>query len=361
MNKNRILNIIKKGISLFIKLPAVIAMTAMLLTAFDQLNIFSENSIFYGLDYIPSLLITMVVIPVFLIRLFLGYKKSALVFLFFFLLYFFQFSDANLSALTKSRLNSNNFQTDISVAAVNVQYYAKGFENVINKIKKIDTDVVLLTENVLNEEQTAIFDSIAYPYNVVTGRPGSSAIMSKYPILIYKEIELPSYQASLSRSNDLDTLHRNPHRAFLHAVVDVNNKPVNIISIRLLGGRPKDNSLKESIRWGRYLIASHQKEIDFFINYINNIDGHIIFGGDLNAHSTSKTVKKLNETATDAFTISNSLIGNTFSPPFPILRIDYLFAKNDVFPVYYKKLDIILSDHYIIYAEFVINNSRYNK
>lgn len=361
MNKNRILNIIKKSIGLLIKLPAVIAMTAMVLNAFDQLDIFSETSIFYGLDYIPSILITIAVIPVFIIRLFLGYKKSASVFIIIFLFYFSQFGDENLIASVKSNTHSQFYKSDISVAAINVQYYAKGFENVINKIKEIDTDVVLITENVLDEKQTAILDSIAYPYNVVTGRPGSSAILSKYPILNYKEIELPSYQASLSRSNDLDTLHRNPHRAFLHAVVDVKNTPVNIISIRLLGGRPKDNSLKESIRWGRYLIDIHQKEIDFFIDYINNIDGHIIFGGDLNAHSTSKTVRKLNETAVDAFTISKSLIGNTFSPPFPILRIDYLFAKNEVIPVYYKKLDLILSDHYPIYAEFVINNSRYNK
>ncbi len=360
MSKRRIIHIVKTIINNLIKVPAFLVMLIILISVIDKIGLPVYNSIFYGLDYLPPLWLTVVALPVFALRTLLGYKKSASVFLAILIMHIAISGEINFKRLVNSHQKYSSGEKNISVAAVNVQYYSKGFRSVIEEIKKINADVVLLTENVLTDKQAKVFDSIAFPYEVVIGRPGSSAILSKYPVIDFREVELPSYQASLSSGNDIDTLYLNPHRAFLHAIVDVSRTPVNIISIRLLGGRPKDNSLKESLRWGKYLIETHQKEIDFFIDYLKSIKGPLIFGGDFNAHSNSRTIKKLNEISVDSYSVSNSVLGNTFRPPFPSLRIDYLFSTNGVTPVRYEKLNIILSDHYPIYAEFIINKNGTN-
>lgn len=360
MSKERKIHIVKSILNNLIKVPAIIVMLIIVITLIDKLGLPVYNSIFYGFDYLPPLWLTVVAVPVFALRTILGYRKSASVFIIILLMHIVISGEINFKGLVNSQPQRSTNAKNISVAAVNVQYYANGFRNVIEGIRKINADVVLLTENVLTDKQAAIFDSIAYPYNVITGRTESSAILSKYPIQTFKEIEFPSYQASLSGGNEIDTLHRNPHRAFLHAVVDVYGTPVNIISIRLLGGRPKDNSLYESLLWSKYLIDTHQKEIDFFIDYIKIINGYLIFGGDFNAHSSSKTIKKLSEVSIDSYLVSNSLLGNTFRPPFPSLRIDYLFSSNGITPVRYGKFNLILSDHYPIYAEFIINKNGSN-
>lgn len=356
MSKKRIIHIIKSILNNLIKMPAIFVMLIIVISVIDIIGLPVYNSIFYGFDYLPPLWLTVVALPVFALRTILGYRKSASVFLAILIMHIAISGEINFRGLANSQPKQFSGANNISVAAVNVQYYSKGFRSVIEGIKKINADVVLLTENVLTDKQAEIFDSIAFPYKAITGRPESSAILTKYPIQTFKEIEFPSYQASLSSGNDIDTLHRNPHRAFLHAVIDVNGTSVNIISMRLLGGRPKDNSLFESLRWSKYLIDTHQMESDFIIDYIKVLNGPVVLGGDFNAHPSSSTIKKFNKIAEDSYSVSNSLLGNTFRPPFPSLRIDYLFSANGVIPVRYKKLNIILSDHYPVYADFIINN-----
>jgi len=173
---------------------------------------------------------------------------------------------------------------------------------------------------------------------VCSGKKYETAILSKYPVLFCSEIELPTHQASLSGSNDIDSLLINPKRSFVHIRINFNDREIDVISIRLIAGRPKSNNLKDQIEWGRYLIKKQTEEIKFFVNYLNTLEGPIVFGGDLTAPPNAKVMKPLYKIAEDAAQSQSLVPGPTFRTEFPVIRLDYIFTMNGFKTVNYSRL-----------------------
>jgi hypothetical protein len=113
-------------------------------------------------------------------------------------------------------------------------------------------------------------------------------------VLDYKIIDLPTYLASLSSSNDIEKIKSGEiHRSFVHAVINVNGTQVNVLSLRFIEGRPKDKSLKESIKWGKYLINAQTEELTVFLGYLRSLKGTVIFGGDLKVQPNTQVVRQI--------------------------------------------------------------------
>jgi endonuclease/exonuclease/phosphatase (EEP) superfamily protein YafD len=186
------------------------------------------------------------------------------------------------------------------------------------------------------------------------GHSNSTAIISKYSVLEFKEINLPSHEASLSGSNDIQDQYRHPFRSFTHAVLDVEGIRLHVISIRLIAGRPKNHSLEENIRWGRYLMDTQMDEVNAFIQYVKSLDGPLIFGGDLNAPPSSKPMRRIQALATDAYMTNHFWGDYTFRTEAPTMRLDYLFCMNNVVPMNACRPPLIISDHFPIVAEFLL-------
>ncbi len=186
------------------------------------------------------------------------------------------------------------------------------------------------------------------------GHRNSTAILSRYPVAEFKEIELPSHEASLSGSNDINDLSRQPHRSFVHAILNVDGTFLHVISIRFIAGRPKNNTFEENLRWGKYLLATQMQEVDAFTAYLSKLQGPIIFGGDLNAPPLSKPIRKIQNIATDAY-MANHIWGDyTFRTDFPRMRLDYLFCMNQVIPDQARRPHLMVSDHFPVVADFWI-------
>jgi endonuclease/exonuclease/phosphatase family metal-dependent hydrolase len=168
---------------------------------------------------------------------------------------------------------------------------------------------------------------------------------------------LPTYLASLSSGNDIEKIKAGGvHRSFVHAVIDVNGASVNVLSLRLLAGRPKDHSLKESIKWGRYLLKSQNEELVSFIGYMQNIKGPFIFGGDLNVTPNTEIIHRLKKYAEDSYLEEHMFGSFTFKVSFPTMRLDFLFHSKDVFT---KQCEVVkskspLSDHFPVSAKFLV-------
>ena len=124
-------------------------------------------------------------------------------------------------------------------------------------------------------------------------------------------------------------------------------------------GRPKDHSLRESTKWGKYLLISQNQELSVFTTYLQTLTGPFIFGGDLNVTPNTEIIHRLNHYAEDTFLEKHMFGAFTFKLSFPTMRLDYLFHSKDVIPKKSEvvKLKTVLSDHFPISAEFLIPKS----
>jgi endonuclease/exonuclease/phosphatase family metal-dependent hydrolase len=251
----------------------------------------------------------------------------------------------------------NKSYDSLKVGAYNIKYYAYGIGKISKFISESDFDVLLLSESVLTPEKLAYLKSSLPAYTVLTDNGHDLSILSRYPVLDYKIIELPTYLASLSGSNDIEKLKAGGiHRSFVHAVINVNGSEVNILSLRLIAGRPKDNSLKESIRWGKYLINAQEEEVTVFLGYLRSLKGPVIFGGDLNVQPNTRVIRQIKNYAIDTFLEEHFRGPYTFKLSFPTMRIDYLFHSSDIISKNSERANVktLLSDHFPIRAEFFI-------
>lgn len=346
--KSYIIKIFKTPVYIFTGFSLLL----LLLCWGDHLNIFSEDSPFFGFTYLSPLWLILFIIPSFTGSLLAGNKKLAGAAAVLYIIFFLCYGDI---ALIKPEYDIPEESTKVSVLALNVQFYNHGLKKVIKAIKNIDADISLLSENVLSEEEIEYVKKEMAPQFFFMGKAESPALISKYPVIEWKEIELPSHQASLSGGNKLEEQHLNPHRSFVHAIIDLDGTLLHAISIRFIAGRPESQKISDQLEWGNYIAKTHVEEINFFKDYVSKLEGPVIFGGDLNAPPGSKPIKELNKIATDAYMVQHTYGNLTFSVETPILRLDYLYFMNNVVPLKTEVLyDVVVSDHYPVYGEFLI-------
>lgn len=349
-------NVVRNFSVLLFTLISLLIFFTIIISTLDYFSILSNHSVFFGVSYLPPIWLLTPAIISSLSLYFLKKRYMGVGLIVIYTLYFLLMGDYSFSFL-KAKSNNEDGVRPLSVLALNVQYYSKGAETVFNYIDSVDADVVLLSENTLDEDSIYSFKNITKKYKLSIGKKDETAILSKYPMIFKQNVDLPTKQASLSGSNIIANLYKNPHRSFSHIKINYSETEVNIISIRLIAGRPQSNSLKDQIAWGNYLARKHLEEVDFFINYLEQLDGPVIFGGDFNIPPNSMPLKNIYKIANDAAYTQHFIPCPTFRAEFPLLRIDYLFFRNGVKPVYYRRLQGIVSDHLPIYGEFVLNNN----
>jgi endonuclease/exonuclease/phosphatase (EEP) superfamily protein YafD len=330
---------------------ALLVVVASCLFALAQWQVFPPSSWFAGASYLPPGWLFALVVPAVACCLAVRSRRFALAATGAFLLLVLPFADFRLRGTGAGWATSAQHLT---VVALNVQYYARGLENVVSALNRLDADVSLLSENVLDPAGAARAHELFAPRFFRMGRSGETAIVSRYPIVAFHEIDLPTMQASLSGPNDLvqGTAQR---RSFTHAVVDVNGTPVNVLSVRLIAGRAPEGSLLAQIAWGLYLMRSQSAEVDAFCRYAATLKGPVIFGGDMNAPPSASAIARLEQQYGDAYLARHFLGKATFRVrPTPFLRLDYLFSGRDVPVVASRRVDVEVSDHFPVWAEFAL-------
>ncbi len=334
---------------------AALALLCILLHALAAWGIFPQGSLLSGASYLPPWWLGALVLPVALACWMVGAKKTGIGLIIAYAVGVVPHSDFSLS--TRAQPATVN-AARLSVVALNVQYYSFGVENVVRAIKQVDADVALLSENVLDEAEAQTVVRELHPRSFRMGRSGETAIASKYPMVSFKEVEFPTLQASLSGPNSLEQTQTRPHRSFSHAVIDVEGTLVNVLSVRLIAGRAPATGPLSQISWGLYLMRSQNTEVAFFKNYLAHLKGPYIFGGDLNAPPSAPAVRSLREVAMDAYMATHYLGKPTFRVRAPLLRIDYVFGSGDLVPLQSRRVDIEVSDHFPLFAEFQLTRLR---
>jgi endonuclease/exonuclease/phosphatase (EEP) superfamily protein YafD len=302
---------------------------------------------FDGLNCLSPWWLAVVVLPVALLWLCVGRRAAAgvLVALFVALLGFeddwtIRLAHADHPADVRS----------LSVLALNVRHYRAGRLRVVQAMKALDVDLMLITENHVDPDAVEELKSELAPYTFLSGRSDEAAIASRLPILEATEVDLPSHAPTLHHPNRIAEQASHPHRSFMHARVDFHGTPVNAIAVRFIAGIAASNAISDEVEWGRYVIETQREEIRFFVDYLSRVHGPIVFGGDLNAPPTASVIRALDAVASDAY-MSNHWIGlPTFPVKFPFLRLDYIFCMNGIVPMEALRPNVRVSDHYPILA-----------
>ncbi len=82
----------------------------------------------------------------------------------------------------------------------------------------------------------------------------------------------------------------------------------------------------------------------------------LIMCGDFNDVPNSYTYFQIKGDLQDAFLKRGFGIGRTFASLSPTLRIDYMFATDNLKVLQCKKVELPYSDHYPVIADFMINS-----
>lgn len=341
--------IIKKVSAIIILLLAIVLSLIILISVLDYYDILTEDSLFDGASFLsPSWLLPPVLL-LSIVLFFLDRKKLSLITIIVYLIYFLLIGDVSFKSVFSNN-KIDNSETQLSVLSLNVRYYSYGEDKIFNFIDSVDADIVLLSENTLPPDSIMIIGNIGKKYYVCSGKKYETAILSKYPVLLCREIELPTHQASLSGSNDIDSLYINPKRSFTHIRFSFKNREMDALSVRLIAGRPKSNKLKDQVEWGRYLVKKQTEEIEVLVNYLNTLERPLVFGGDLNTPPNAKVMKPLYKLAEDAARVQTFIPGPTFRTEFPVTRLDYIFTMNGLKTVEYSRLKADVSDHLPVYV-----------
>ncbi len=221
--------------------------------------------------------------------------------------------------------------------------------NQSNVIKQFDADLIMLQEvdictsrsgykNQLDEfKKTVNFEYSCYGSNIPykEGWYGN-AILSKYPI-----VSSENYLTSVTEFS-------NEPKGLLHAEININGKHINVFNTHLPVYDKERISLTQSM-------------IDMMKR--NNISGDMIFGGDLNLGVVPLGNHKYNIEKAESYKEyenikkifkSSEFNDATWPTSNPIADIDKIMYNGDIKLNQIKRLDVEISDHYPVYAEFII-------
>ena len=306
-----------------------------------------------GLDYLEPWWLAVLVLPVGLLCLWVGRRWSGAILLVLFFALLGLEDDWRWHGSGMVPLESRS----LTVLTLNANHYEAGLAKVVQGIKSLNPDVVLLSENCLAAGRVKELRAAFAPYTLVLSRSDDMAIASRLPILNATEVDLPSREPSLRCPELLGERLDHPNRSFMHVQVRLHGAIVNVISVRFIGGRIRSRVLSDELEWGRYLLATQRDELRFLLAYVSRLDGPVVFGGDLNATPTARLIRELDSFASDAY-LANHRVGlPTFPTRFPIERLDYLFSMNGVVATYAVRPDLHVSDHYPVLARFAVQRA----
>jgi len=349
------MKVLKRSTFILITVLAIFELMIILLGFLNHCGLLPVRMPLSGFDYLPPLWLLVLVLPVCVTYFIMKRWRMALGLLLIILSFFLLFDDFSMRFLHYRQPVAHNNYKKLTVITYNVRYYSHGIDKIVNFFTNSNADVILLSESVLDSQRYNYFKDKMTGYQLISDYGHDTAILSRFPILSYDVIYLPSYLASLSGSNDLEILkQKNDHRSFIHAVVNVHGVPVNLLSVRLIAGRAKDKTLAENWKWGRYLLNMQEQEQKVIMDYLATINAPMVFGGDFNAPPSARVIKKFHSIARDAY-FADHLYGNfTFRTNFPTMRLDYIFHSPDLIPVDTKIIRIGLSDHFPVKCEFLV-------
>jgi endonuclease/exonuclease/phosphatase (EEP) superfamily protein YafD len=163
------------------------------------------NPKWIALSYVPPFWFILLLFPSIIIYLLFRLYKRALVLILIYLSIFFCLGDTSLVKPKAFTFSATVPTQKLSIVALNLRYYSFGFDEIVAAINDMKADIYLLSENRIKQEQiTAIKKKVA-PMAFHMGQQESTAIISRHPVISFKEINFPTRRLRCIRETNSKT------------------------------------------------------------------------------------------------------------------------------------------------------------
>ena len=255
---------------------------------------------------------------------------------------------------------------DLKVVSYNVGLFAHGRgenaglsrEDLADKVSdylvKSDADVICLQEFYLpNSTSPGTYLKRHFPgytpeYYVYTDARGrfGNVILTRFPVLSKGHIDFEN-STNMAIYTDLDV------RGTKIRVYNCHFESYNISLSHLVRDIRKDGAVEESGRRFRRSARVRPRQVDEVMANIDACREQVLVVGDFNDNPLSYTYHRLIRDRKDAFLEVGKGFGATYSALWPMLRIDYILYPSVLEARWYKREDVLFSDHYPIFSSFL--------
>ena len=112
------------------------------------------------------------------------------------------------------------------------------------------------------------------------------------------------------------------------------------------------------VRKMNYAYQYRSVQIDTMLQGMPPVEGPVIVCGDFNDTPVSFVCHKMRKAGfSDTFVKAGRGIKPTYAGKLPLLRIDYIWANDQVTPCHFKRIRQKISDHYPVMLEFTLDKS----
>jgi len=164
-------------------------------------------------------------------------------------------------------------------------------------------------------------------------------LFSRYPIISSEKLNVPWHDLSV------------------HAVVDVDGQPVNVIVLHLIPSLPGEVPLAKAPQRITERSQIRAQQIDIVLRLLKTLDAPVLVMCDCNFTQETESYGKLDRLLNDTFAEVGWGFGNTIHPlgfrP-PLQKIDYVWHSGGFAPYSAKVVQGGLSDHYPLVVDLYL-------
>ena len=243
------------------------------------------------------------------------------------------------------------------------------FERIIRVVREQSPDVLCCQEFTTysgkisrNECIKAFADSIDLPYTYYNKKRnyGGNVIFSKYPIVKVTEGTGFSQEETYGILVTVDAGEKGKfYLADIHLVSNmITTGEIEKLRKTSEYQQTLDTVGKKVLNKLIHAYVLRSDEVTEMLQGLPPIDRPTILCGDFNDTPLSYTYSQIHKAGfTDTFTKVGRGIKPTYAGKLPLLRIDYIWANDQVRPLNFKRYRVKASDHYPIILDFSIDKS----
>jgi endonuclease/exonuclease/phosphatase family metal-dependent hydrolase len=233
---------------------------------------------------------------------------------------------------------------------------------ILELINDHNADIIAVQEyvynqgNPLNEHPEylklhSMYSHIAFSNRVIRNRNFGIATFSKYPIVKSGTIRFKNSN-NISIYSDIK-INDDTIRVFNNHLQSIEiTGTLNQFMDSLSYNTNKYRGVKSILGAVRNAFIKRSLQVQILLEQIEKSPYPVIIAGDFNETPVSYTYRTLRRNLDDVFVKSGRGMGTTYITRIPYLRIDYILHDKALGSYNYKKIPVILSDHYPVKCQF---------
>ena len=238
---------------------------------------------------------------------------------------------------------------------------------IINMVREQGPDILCCQEftrfdmGITRQKCIQLFaDSAGFQYIYYNRKNGygGNVIFSKYPIAKVAEDSGFGQENTYGVMVSVDAGERGHfHLANLHLLsYKITDNEIEVLTNTTDHQNGIDTVGKTVLHKLSYAFQQRSEELQAVLEGMPPIEDPVIVCGDFNEPPLSYNYRQMQKAGyVDTFTKVGHGIKPTYAGKLPLLRIDYIWAKDGVKPLVFKRFKYNVSDHYPIMLDFAIN------